>query len=69
MIDKTYRCDLCNASVPAEILDKFLFGIYWIDNPHHGWTLKNARECEHHICNTCLTSLQIVFKQTVEKKP
>ena len=60
MIDKTYRCDLCKASAPTDLLDAFLIGIYWSDHPVHGWIQKPATQCEHHICTTCLISLQTV---------
>lgn len=59
-IDKTFRCDLCKASCPPETLDSFLVGIYWVDHPIHGWTQKPAKEVEHHICKTCLISLQAI---------
>lgn len=66
MIDKYYRCDLCHASCAAETLDKFLIGLHWTDFPIHGWIQKPARETEHHICKTCLISLQTIGEN---KKP
>jgi hypothetical protein len=67
-IDRYYRCDLCNASVPKESLDKFLIGLYWIDHPH-GWTQRDARSVEHHICQTCLNSLVRLAEQIAASDP
>jgi len=61
-INRTYKCDLCGASVPDVVLDKSLIGLYWVDAPAHGWIRKAAREVEHHICQTCLLSLFVIAK-------
>jgi hypothetical protein len=59
MKDITYRCNLCKASLSdPSLLDIFLIGLHWTDNPIHGWIKKPARETETHICKTCLDSLQ-----------
>jgi hypothetical protein len=55
MIERTFRCDLCRDSLRAD--DAELFGLYWNSHPK-GWTEKAPRETEHHICATCLSSLQ-----------
>lgn len=60
MIDKYYRCDLCNASCPKETLNSFLIGIHWTHFPVHGWVKKDALTAEHHICQTCLDSLKLI---------
>jgi hypothetical protein len=65
-IDRMYRCDLCGASVPKELLDQVLYGIYWVDFPVHGWEKRPARECEHHICHTCLISLKAWTLEAVQ---
>lgn len=66
MIDKTYRCDLCRATCTPDMANGFLVGLYWTDFPIHGWTQRLARETDHHICKTCLVSLQTIGEN---KKP
>ena len=60
MIDKTYRCDLCHATCSTDVANEFLVGLYWVDFPNHGWVQRLASETNHHICKTCLVSLQII---------
>lgn len=61
MIEKIYRCDLCNASCLPSTAEGFLIGLYWQDFPTHGWTkAENSRDVAHHICRTCLDSLKVL---------
>lgn len=53
MIDRTYRCDLCRDSYPANEM----IGLHWQSWPK-GWVEKPAREVENHICAPCLSTLQ-----------
>lgn len=60
MKDITYRCDLCRATSSADAVSTFFVGLYWSDFPVHGWIEKEPHLTEHHICKTCLNSLQII---------
>lgn len=58
MIERKYKCDLCGDEYPREERDMLLLGIYWIDFPERGWEVREALNCEHHICRTCIISIQ-----------
>lgn len=59
MIDRTYRCDLCN-SIHDPRVDAF-YGIYWGGHPER-LVEKPVREAEHHLCLKCIKQVVALFQ-------
>jgi hypothetical protein len=54
----TYGCNLCQLNKPVEQL----FGIHFIGRVRDGsgvdWVLRDASDCETHICTACVAEIR-----------
>lgn len=64
MINRTYKCDLCNKVHSDEHFDYELIGIFWDTNKQY-IVEKPAVEVEHHLCSKCISSIQNLPKRCV----
>lgn len=58
MKDTTYVCNVCKATYKADVVDGYMIGIHWIDFPDRGWQRRKPRDCENHICFSCIESIK-----------
>jgi hypothetical protein len=56
-VERTYKCDLCGDRLNLSDTPPSAFGIWWQSWPKV-LIMKPAREVEHHLCLSCVSSIQ-----------
>jgi len=62
-VTKLYKCDICHDMLDTDKEDspRKPIGLYWQDYPEKGWVFHGWRDCERHVCLTCLKSLAKIY--------